>query len=77
VRRRIVLQFELYQVEAIHKFDRMHRAGAAAGLAERAIGGAGGEIGFDGVEGANLDALVAVDASIFHLAFGEAKQIAH
>ena len=48
----------------------------AAGLAKRAIGYAGGEVGLDGVKGADFDALVAVDAGVFDLAFADAEQVA-
>ena len=54
----------------------MRRADAAAGLAERAVGGAGREVGLDRVERADLDALVAVDAGALDLPLGHAKQIA-
>src|SRR6185503_2652313 len=68
--------FELELVPAVHKFDRVGRTHAAAGLAQGAFRGARGVVRLDGVERTNLDTLVARDAGGLDFAFGHAEEIA-
>ena len=75
-RRRIVHIFSSTRSQRVDELDRVRGADAAAGLAERAVGRARGEVGLDRVERADLDALVAVDAARLDLPLGRAEEVA-
>src|SRR5262245_29422846 len=74
-RGRIIRRLQLDELPAVDELDGVRRADAAAGLAERAVGGAGREVGLDGVERADLHAPVAVDAARLHLPLARAEQV--
>ena len=76
IRRRVVRKFELHQIPTLDKFDGLRGTDACTRLALRAVGSPRREIEFDGVERADLDALVAVDAGVLDLSLGDSKQIA-
>ncbi len=75
-RRRIVRQFQLHEIPTLDEFNRLSRADSAARLAQRAVRRSRQEVRLDGIERANLDTLVAVDAGVFDLPLGHSKQIA-
>jgi hypothetical protein len=68
--------FEIKTVPAVDKLDGMSGANPAAGLTQSAIRSARVVVGLDGVERADLDALVAGNTGGLDLSFGGAEEVA-
>ena len=72
----VIDRFPVLLIPTVDERNRLGRADASAGLAERTVGGARREIRLDRIERTDLDALVAVDARRMDLAAGDSEQVA-
>ena len=70
------MHFQFNDVPSFNEFDRMGWADTTARLAHRAISFSCREVWFDRIKRTDFDALVAVNARRFDLAFGDTEQIA-